>query len=143
MSRSVFTVRATAAVMLFTATSCGGGQITGSRSAPSARRYQIAANANPIPDAQGIFDQLDALFFGRDAELSFENQSWLQGRAIDCYRAPDGPVCGDGICSAGEEGRTCGKDCCDQYTDCWTTNWMAARTRGSRSTKPRLFATAS
>ncbi|HEX4964331.1 MAG TPA: hypothetical protein VF173_26165 [Thermoanaerobaculia bacterium] len=33
------------------------------------------------------------------------------------------PVCGDGICqgAAGENGSTCGQDCCDYNTDCYQT----------------------
>ena len=30
-------------------------------------------------------------------------------------------VCGNGICEVGESGSTCGQDCCDQYTNRWTT----------------------
>jgi hypothetical protein len=31
------------------------------------------------------------------------------------------PVCGDGVCTGGENGSTCGQDCCDYNTDCFQT----------------------
>jgi hypothetical protein len=37
-------------------------------------------------------------------------------------------VCGNGVCESGENGRSCGQDCCDFYTSCTQTQLN----RGSR-----------
>lgn len=38
-----------------------------------------------------------------------------------CPLAGGGAVCGNGLCEAGENGSSCGQDCCDQYTACGQT----------------------
>lgn len=63
-------------------------------------------------------------------------QNWLCNAAYNptyCYTSSWQPtscpgsgggsssVCGNGVCETGENGSNCGQDCCDQYTNCWTT----------------------
>jgi hypothetical protein len=54
------------------------------------------------------------------AWVSVQNAAGLRSpeQAIVVQAVQAGPVCGNGNCEAGEDGRSCGEDCCDDSTSC-------------------------
>ena len=58
------------------------------------------------------------------------NGQWSNGWYVNIG---GGAVCGNGVCEAGENGASCGQDCCDYYTACGTTQAGSGGTRWCRS----------